>query len=319
MPRAATSSNTSTRNTRNTKQWSPNRSPKRSPKWSSALTGAALLATTLGATVAPAQAAESAGSGKYVSLGDSYAAGAGIPASSAGLCLRSDHNYGHLVAAALASSSYVDTTCAGAKVGALTTPQKDVGIVVNGPQLDAVTPDTSLITLTIGGDNLGTSDIGFGDLAVVCSALSLTNPFGAPCRNHYGDTLSNRMDSATTELSAALQKLHAKAPKARVLILGYPSVLPEDPKKCFGKMPVTTGDLAFLHSVLGELNTKIAKTATAAGATYVDTLTPTKGHDSCSSDPWIEGLLPGSPTLPLHPNATGERVMSDAVLNALRH
>ncbi|MFJ9418042.1 SGNH/GDSL hydrolase family protein [Streptomyces sp. NPDC101227] len=290
----------------------------RATKWASAVT-AALVATALTATVSPAEAAAPAGTGKYVALGDSYAAGAGIPASSAGLCLRSDHDYGHLVAAALAPSSYVDRSCAGAKVGALTTPQKDVGIVVNDPQLDAVTPDTSLVTLTIGGDDLGTSDLGFGDLAVTCIALSLTDPFGAPCRAFYGNTLNDRLDSASAQLAEALRKLRAKAPKARVVIVGYPSVLPDDPKKCLGKMPVTTGDLAFLRSVLGRLNDKVSETATAAGATYVDTLGPTKGHDSCSSDPWIEGLLPASPTLPLHPNATGERVMADAVLNALGH
>ncbi|MEU9117488.1 SGNH/GDSL hydrolase family protein [Streptomyces sp. NPDC048483] len=295
------------------------RTTKWSPKWSSAWTGAALLATTLTAAVTPAHAADPAGTGTYVALGDSYAAGAGIPASSAGLCLRSDHDYGRLVAAALAPTSYVDKTCAGAKVGALTMPQRDAGIVINGPQLDAVTPDASLVTLTIGGDDLGTSDIGFGDIAVVCSALSLSNPLGAPCRDFYGDTLTKRLDSAAAQLAEALQKVHAKAPKARVMVVGYPSVLPDDPKKCLGKMPVTTGDLAFLRSVLGELNDKVAKTSTVAGATYVDTLGPTKGHDSCASDPWIEGLLPTSPTLPLHPDATGERVMADAVLSALRH
>jgi lysophospholipase L1-like esterase len=50
----------------------------------------------------------------------------------------------------------------------------------------------------------------------------------------------------------------------------------------------------------------------------VDTATPTLGHDVCSDDRWIEGALPGSPAVPFHPNATGEKVMADAVLAALR-
>ncbi|MFG2285863.1 SGNH/GDSL hydrolase family protein [Streptomyces sp. NPDC048595] len=289
----------------------------RTKKWSSALAGAGLLAAMLTTGVAPAHAADSAGTGKYVALGDSYAAGAGVLSQSAGLCMRSDHNYGHLVAAALAPSSYVDKTCAGAKVSALSTPQKDAGVQVNGPQLDAVTADTSLITLTITGNNLGRSDLGFGDVAVVCSAVSLTNPFGTPCRDLYKNTLSTWLDEATAQLAKDLQTMRAKAPKARVLIVGYPSVLPDDPTKCLGQMPVTTGDLTFLRSVLGELNDKVARTATAAGATYVDTLGPTKGHDSCSADRWVEGLIPTRPAVPLHPNATGERAMADAVLHAL--
>ncbi|MFI9045499.1 SGNH/GDSL hydrolase family protein [Streptomyces sp. NPDC053427] len=273
------------------------------------------MATTRASAHAAAPAGT--GTGKYVALGDSYAAGAGVPAQSAGLCLRSDHNYGHLVAAALSPSSYMDKTCAGAKVRALTTSQTDVGIVVNGPQLDAVTPDTSLVTLTLGGNDLGTSDVGFVDVVVACSALAVTGPFGSPCRDFYGDTLSKRLDSAAGQLADGLRKLSAKAPQAKVVVVGYPSVLPDDPTKCFGKMPVTTGDLRFLRSVLGELNDKVAKTTAAAGATYVDTLGPTKGHDSCSASPWIEGLLPTSPAAPLHPNAVGERAMAQAVLKAL--
>ncbi|MEU9118838.1 SGNH/GDSL hydrolase family protein [Streptomyces sp. NPDC048506] len=322
MPRTATPRTTRTAGSAGTTGALPALRARRS---ASVLTGAALLASALTATAVPASAhaatptGTGTGTGKFVALGDSYAAGAGVPGQSAGLCLRSDHNYGHLVAAALAPSSYTDVTCAGAKVSALTTSQTDLGIVVNGPQLDAVTPDTSLVTLTLGGNNLGTSDVGFVDVVVTCTALALTNPFGSPCRDHYGDTLGKRLDSAAEQLTDGLRKLSAKAPRAKVVVVGYPAVLPDDPKQCLGKMPVTTGDLRFLRSVMGDLNDKVARSATAAGATYVDTLGPTKGHDACSSSRWIEGLLPTSPAAPLHPNAAGERAIADAVLRTLGH
>ncbi|WP_414169997.1 SGNH/GDSL hydrolase family protein [Streptoverticillium reticulum] len=279
----------------------------------------ALLAASLVTVAAPAHA-ESAGT--YVALGDSYAAGAGVPSQSAGLCMRSSRNYGHMVAETLkreaATSSYKDVTCAAAKVDALTTTQTDVGIPVNGPQLDAVTRDTGLVTLTIGGNNLGTSALGFVDVVATCAALSVTNPFGAPCRDHYGDTLDKRLDAAAPQLAAALQRIHAKAPRAKVLVAGYPAVLPDDARTCLFKMPATTGDLTYLRSVIGKLNDMVSTTAVANGAAYVDTLSATKGHDACSSDRWIEGILPTKPALSLHPNATGERVMAEAVLKALR-
>ncbi|MEU8687840.1 SGNH/GDSL hydrolase family protein [Streptomyces sp. NPDC048665] len=283
-------------------------------RWTSALAGGVLLATA--STTTAALAAPST-DGAYVALGDSYAAGAGIPAQSAGLCMRSDHDYGRLVAASLVPSTYRDVTCAGAKVSALTTAQTDAGAVVNGPQLDAVTRDTALVTLTVAGDNLGTSDFGFGDVAATCSALSVTDPLGTPCRDHYKNTLEERVDAAAAQLGSALGLIRARAPRARVLVVGYPAVLPDDPAECLGRLPVTTGDIAFLRSVLGGLDDTVAATARAGGATYVDTLSPTRGHDSCSATPWIEGLIPASPTLPLHPNATGERAMADAVLGAL--
>ncbi|WP_372408561.1 SGNH/GDSL hydrolase family protein [Streptomyces luteireticuli] len=286
-------------------------------RWRSALTGGALLATALAPWAAPARAADGAATGPYVALGDSYAAGAGIPAASGGLCLRSDHNYGHLLAADLRTSAYRDVTCAGAKVSALSAAQTDAGIPVNGPQLDAVSRETGLVTLTVGGNDLGTSDLGFVDAVALCTALAPTNPFGAPCRDHYKDTLGTRLDAAAPRLTQALRTIRERAPHARVLVVGYPSVIPADAKRCLGKLPVTTGDITYLRSVLGELNSMVSRAATAGGATYVDTLGPTEGHDGCSAEPWIESLLPASPTLPLHPNTTGERVMADAVLRTL--
>ncbi|MBH1934636.1 SGNH/GDSL hydrolase family protein [Streptomyces sp. AV19] len=285
--------------------------------WRSALTGGALLSTALAPWAVPAHAADAPVGGRYVALGDSYAAGAGIPAQSGGLCLRSDHNYGRLVAAALRSAAHQDVTCAAAKVSALTATQTDAGIPVNGPQLDAVSRETSLVTLTVGGNDLGTSDLGFVDVVAACTALAPTSPFGAPCRDHYKDTLGRRLDAAAPRLTQALRTIRERAPHARVLVTGYPSLIPADAKKCVGKLPVTTGDVAYLRSVLGDLNSMVSRAAEGGGATYVDTLGPTEGHDGCSADPWIQGLVPTSPTLPLHPDATGERVMADAVLRTL--
>ncbi|WP_354639378.1 SGNH/GDSL hydrolase family protein [Kitasatospora camelliae] len=300
-------------------------------KRSSVLVTGAVLATALTALSSPAHAA--GGSGPYVALGDSYASGAGVPGQSAGLCLRSDRNYGHLVASALASSRYTDVTCAAAKVKAMTEPQYDAFIRVNDPQLNAVTNDTALVTLGIGGNDLGTSDLGIADVIAACIAGAVVNPLGTPCKDHYADghwswsewawvwgedTLRNRIDAAAPKIADTLKRIHAKAPKAKVLLVGYPSVLPENEWKCAGRQPVTVGDVAYLRGVLGDLNAMLARTAAANGATYVDTLTPTKGHDVCSDDRWIEGALPGSPAVPFHPNATGERVMADAVLRALR-
>ncbi|MFJ2780819.1 SGNH/GDSL hydrolase family protein [Kitasatospora sp. NPDC087315] len=298
----------------------------------SALLGAVALGAALALTSTSAQAA-TATPRHYVALGDSYAAGAGVPGQSAGLCLRSDRNYGHLVAAALKAGAYTDVTCAAAKVKAMTQPQYDAFLRVNDPQLDAVTADTDLVTLGIGGNDLGTSDLGVGDVIATCLAGAVVNPLGTPCRdvyNHghwdwsswswqYGnDDLADRIAAAGPKIADALRRIHAKAPNARVLVVGYPSVLPADGAACVLRQPITPGDVEYLHGVLGRLNTMLRSTAAAGGATYVDTAAPTAGHDVCSADRWIEGALPGSPAVPFHPNATGEKVMADAVLAALR-
>ncbi|MFI9272315.1 SGNH/GDSL hydrolase family protein [Kitasatospora sp. NPDC052896] len=301
--------------------------------------GSFALAGSLVALATPASAAApAAGYGNYVALGDSYAAGAGVPDQSDGLCLRSDHNYGHLVAAALNSPSYTDATCSAAKIKDITGSQYDAIIKVNDPQIDAVNAGTGLVTLGIGGNDLGTSALGIGDVIATCIAGAVVNPSGTPCRDVYehghwvwnwstlswswqysdDDTLVDRINAAAPQLASVLQQIHAKAPNAKVLLVGYPSVLPADASTCAGKQPVTVGDVAYLHGILDQLNAMLASTAAANGATYVDTATPTQGHDVCSDDRWIEGALPEQPAVPFHPNATGEQVMADAVLAALK-
>ncbi|MFE7591222.1 SGNH/GDSL hydrolase family protein [Kitasatospora sp. NPDC057512] len=297
----------------------------------------ALAAVALGAALAltstTAQAAAPTPK-HYVALGDSYAAGAGVPGQSAGLCLRSDRNYGHLVAGALKAGRYTDVTCAAAKIKAMTQPQYDAFIRVNDPQLDAVTADTDLVTLGIGGNDLAASDLGLGELVATCIAGAVVNPFGTPCKDvyHHGywdwstmswqygtDDLAERIRTTITpQLTDTLKRIHTKAPGARVLLVGYPSVLPADGSTCVLRQPVTPGDVEYMHGVLDKLNAALKSTAAANGATYVDTATPTLGHDVCSDDRWIEGALPGSPAVPFHPNATGEQVMAQAVLAALK-
>ncbi|MDH6116116.1 SGNH/GDSL hydrolase family protein [Kitasatospora sp. GAS204B] len=298
--------------------------------------GLALAATLIGLS-ANSAGADTSAYNSYVALGDSYAAGAGVPGQSAGLCLRSDHNYGHLVAAALGTGSYTDVTCSAAKIKDITGSQYDAFIKVNDPQLNALSPGTELVTLGIGGNDLGTSDLGIADVIATCIGGAVVNPAGTPCKDvyehghwawdwssasftwQYGeDTLVDRINGAAPQLASVLQQIHAKAPGAKVLLVGYPSVLPADASTCAGRQPVTVGDVAYLHGILDQVNTMLADTAAANGATYVDTATPTTGHDVCSDDRWVEGALPGSPAVPFHPNATGEQAMANAVLAALR-
>lgn len=278
---------------------------------------AACATVVLAAMAPPANAAEPL-DGRYVALGDSYAAGSGIPNLSAGLCLRSDRNYASVLAARLQPTATTDVTCGAAKTKHMTEPHTYPVIgKVNDPQLDAVTADTKLVTLTIGGNDLGSTMAGVAGPIVTCVALAIINPNGAPCADHYGSTLKDRIDDASGRVASTLKTIREKAPEAKVMLVGYPAVLPENENDCKGQQPITVGDAAFLRDVVKDLNSMLAGEAQAAGATYVDTYTPSIGHDICSEDRWIEGIIPREPTVPVHPNARGEEAMADAVLKAL--
>ncbi len=277
-----------------------------------AVGGALLLA------VVTANAAAAAPPGKYVSLGDSYVSGPLIPDQVNLGCLRSDENYPSLVASADGASAFADASCGGATTDDMTQSQADGPITVNGPQLNAVTSDDALVTLGIGGN-----DIGFVNIIATCAAESLTNPFGSPCTAHYTsggtDQLAAEIDATAPKVAAALQAIHQRAPQAKVVVVGYPDILPEYNNGCWPLEPIAYGDVSYLRSTEKRLNSMLAEVAAANNAQYVDTYTPTIGHDVCQlpGTKWIEGLIPTSPAAPFHPNEQGEAAMARAVEAAL--
>ena len=281
------------------------------------LTGVALLALLL-----PGSGSEAAGSvsGSFVALGDSYASGNLIPSSPSGRpagCLRSSHDYGADAAAALKVSRYVDATCSGASTKSMTAQEKVAG-GTNAPQFSFLAADDSVVTLTIGGD-----DIGFGGILETCATLSLIDLFGDPCERHYvaggTDRLVAAINAATPKVAAVLRGIHARAPHARVLLVGYPDILPTTGDGCWPEVPLAFGDMPYLRGIEIDLNQMLARAAAANGATFVDTYQATIGHDACQRPGVkdVEGLIPTSLAAPFHPNERGEQVMAARVLAAL--
>ncbi len=261
----------------------------------------------------------SASTGRYVSLGDSYTAGPLIPklvGSPAG-CARSSHNYPSLVAAAIAPSSFRDVSCQGADTTDMAYPES-VPLGTNPPEFSALTTGTSLVTVQIGGN-----DINFINIVINCTALSFLNPFGSPCKSHYTsggtDQLAKAVAQTGPKVAGVLKGIHKRAPNARVLLVGYPVLLPVSGNGCWPLVPIAHGDVSYLRGIETKLNKMLATEAASNGASYVDTYTVSVGHDVCQSPgkKWVEGLVPTSPAAPFHPNAAGEKGMAQKVIAAV--
>jgi lysophospholipase L1-like esterase len=277
------------------------------------------LTFALGGLLTSASSASAAGfaGGTYVALGDSYTAGPLIPTQWDGLCLRSTENYPSLTAQAI-GANLVDASCSGATSVNMTQPQTDLGITINQPQLDSLTANTSLVTLGIGGN-----DIGFVNIIETCAEESLTDPFGDPCTAHYTSGGTDQLYQAIYNLGPAiatvLQEIHQRSPHAKVYVVGYPDILPEYSDGCWPIVPIAYGDVSYLRQTENELNAMLAYESNDNNATYVDTYTPTIGHDVCQlpGTKWIEGLVPTSAAAPFHPNALGEAAMAKALEAAI--
>jgi lysophospholipase L1-like esterase len=248
----------------------------------------------------------------WAGLGDSYAAGPLIPNQQLNPlgCLRSDHNFAHLAAATL-GRSLADVSCSGAKTDDMTAPQ-DVTLGPNPPQFNALTTDTQVVTLQIGGN-----DIGFTSILQNCATA---NPFAHPCRDRYvvdgRDTLADKIAATAPKIAAVLQGIHARSPGARVFVVNYAAILPETGSGCGPQVPIAFTDVPYLRSVEKKLNAMLAEKAAANGARIVDDYTASIGRDACrsASTRWVEPLVPGNAAAPFHPNARGEAGIAAVVV-----
>lgn len=277
----------------------------RGPRSAVAFVALALVAGVLSGVAGPAPSPAFAAGNRYVALGDSYTAGPLIPDQTGQPlgCLRSNQNYPRLVAQALALS-LTDVSCSGADTADMTASQ-GVTPGPNPPQFDALTADTDIVTLGIGGN-----DIGFSSLVTDCVALL---PISAPvCQPDYVrdgiDEISIRIAATAPKVAAVIQGIRARSPIARIYVVGYPAILPESGGGCWPSLPLSNGDLPWLRAKNKELNTMLATQAVANGARYVDAYTPGIGHDACqgSGTRWVEGIIPQAlQAAPVHPNARG--------------
>ncbi|MEU8973334.1 SGNH/GDSL hydrolase family protein [Streptomyces monashensis] len=275
---------------------------------------ASALAGTLalGLAATPAQAATPL---NYSALGDSYSAASGVlPIDLSNLlCLRSTANYPHVLAART-GARLTDVTCGAAQTKDFTGSQYP-GVA---PQADAVTPDTDLVTLTIGGNDNGT----FINAVLDCGTEGiLSGGKGSPCKDKYGTSFDDSIDANTyPALKSALGAVRAKAPHARVAVLGYPWITPAtaDPS-CFARLPLAEGDVPYIHALQAHLNAVVERAAEESGATFVDLSQASAGHDACRpfGTRWIEPLLFGTNIVPVHPNALGEQQMAEQTMNVL--
>jgi hypothetical protein len=265
-------------------------------------------------SAAPAAAPAAARAADWVVLEYSDASGPLIPNQSLSPlgCLRSDHNFAHLSAAAT-HRTLADVSCSGAKTVHMLNPQS-TSAGTNPPQFNALSAATRVVSLQIGGN-----DIGFTEILENCATL---NPFSHPCQDRYGPSSNSEIDAriaaTAPKVAAVLRGIHQRSPSARVLVVAYAAILPETGSGCWPQVPLSFSDVPYLRQREKNLNAMLGQQAAANGAVYVDDYAPSIGHDACKSSlvRWIEPLVPANAAAPFHPNARGEAGVATVVTAA---
>ncbi|MFI5783874.1 SGNH/GDSL hydrolase family protein [Nocardia sp. NPDC051570] len=261
-----------------------------------------MAASAFTATVAtPAGAAPPAG-GIYVALGSSFAAGPGIPPQQPGsppACGRSQANYATLVARHYGMGLH-DVSCQGAiAADILTTSQHG-----QPPQIEAVGPDTDLVTITIGGNDV--------DYLGSLLAYSCHNSNGRDCKTVDQSNIDRALRNVALWIGHVVEAVLQRTTHAVVLLVNYLTVLPQVGPPC-GGVPLTNDELSFEWSVANRLEAATSEAAKHRGAYVVHAAAESRGHDACSSDPWVEQYRPRPGRTPYHPNETGMTKVADLI------
>jgi hypothetical protein len=271
------------------------------------------LAAALSGFAPPAGAAPAP---SYVALGDSFTAGPLIPVQIRPFgCLKSNNNYPHLAAPDLGQPVFRDPSCSGAETEDMTQPQNVSPDGPNPPQFDSLDSKTRIVTIGIGGN-----DIGFTEIGQNCA--SPVNA-GTPCQDRYvvngRDEISARIAETAPKVAAVLRGIRARSKKADVYVVNYLPILPDSGPGCYPQMPVTDGDVPYLRAKQKELNQMLATETAANRATLVDAYTAGIGHDACQlpGTRWVEPAVPVNAAAPLHPNLFGMQGTERALLAAV--
>lgn len=266
---------------------------------------------------------EAANWGSYVALGDSYSAGVGAEASVGDQnpldrCHRTSKAYYNEVSKAFPFKGSSFWACSGA-----TTSDVETGRYGEPPQLGRVGAGTSLVTISIGGN-----DVGFSKVLVGC-VVKL--PWSRGCTSQ-GDDIAARMSELRSALPGLIGKIHARAPRARIIVMGYP--------KAFSEVQGTDGDnisvseQQWLNARAYDLGRLVRQAATEAderiaarrgrgSVEFVDAYSAFAGHEVGSSDPYMNGLAVNLGALEAeprsyHPTVNGQHALAGLFIEQIK-
>jgi lysophospholipase L1-like esterase len=245
-----------------------------------------LAALMIGMLIPAAAAAAS----QYVDLGDSYASGVGTRTfySESGSCKRSPEAYGPKIAAARGYTLSFQA-CSGAK----TTD-------VNANQLGTLSSSTALVSIAIGGN-----DAGFSNVILNCALYYFT------CGGAINEANSYIATKLGGVLDTTYNNIRSRATTAHVVVIGYPHLFTDTGSTCNANF-LTGSNEKKLNETGDKLDAVVKARAEAHGFTFVDPRSAFKAHEVCASEEWLNGQ-----SNPLeesyHPNVKGQARLTTEV------
>jgi lysophospholipase L1-like esterase len=183
------------------------------------------------------------------------------------------------------------------------------------PQIDALDGSEALVTVTIGGN-----DVGYIPLLMAASLPRVARRLPL-----LGGRIGELLDRAARDraladvfhsLCAVGRALRQLAPQARVFFVDYLTVLPPAGAPA---PPLSAADTDLGRHVAATLERLTADAAAATGCEVIGAAAASRQHHAWSAEPWTVGTgvpLPGRPA-PLHPNGAGMHAVAELISHRL--
>jgi lysophospholipase L1-like esterase len=226
----------------------------------------------------------------YVALGDSYSSGLGAGSYSGGSCYRSSNAYPPDWANANSPSSFAFVACSGATT-----------LDVISSQLSALSASTTLVSITIGGN-----DVGFSSVMETCVLGS-----DSDCLNAINQAENQAKTILPGRLATLFSDIKAAAPIAHVVVLGYPEFY--DLSKSSTCIGLSTTKRIALNGGADVLDNVIQQATSSAGFTYADVRSAFSGHEICDSSSWLHSVDWLNLGDSYHPTASGQEYAYEPV------
>jgi len=236
------------------------------------------VAAAITGTGTPAKAASSV---SYVALGDSYSSGVGAGDES-GSCDQSPHAYGPLWASASSPVSFTFAACSGATTSS-----------VISSQLSSLSASTTLVSITIGGN-----DTGFSSIMETCILESTS-----ACESAVSKAEQYANTTLPGNLNTLFADIKADAPNAKVVVLDYPDFYDLSVPVCVG---LSSADHQALDNGVNILDGVIQTAADNAGFHFADVRSQFSGHELCDDAGWLNSVEIFDIHTSYHPTATGQ-------------
>jgi lysophospholipase L1-like esterase len=276
-------------------------------------------------TYEPAASELAPGRTRMVALGDSFSSGQGAGRYHRGTdgdgntCFRSDGAWPPLVARALGWMPVAFVACSGAHSAEVIRDDTRIHDEKerNQSQIGHIPDNAQLLTLTIGGN-----DIGFSSVVKACVLGNCKTKFDGSS----GDELNRRIADLRKRLPDVYREVIRAAPGAKLVVVDYPRLLPqgsreERARNCAAPGRTLTADeVAYLNEKTARLDAAIKAAAADADARFVEVIDAFAGHElRCGGRPFVNParvqarLLPAS----FHPNAAGYVQLADTIARDL--